>query len=313
MLKQVLIVTGATGVGKTEFVSKLAASFPAEVINADIGQMYGPLTIGTAKPDWQKEPIAHHLFDIINEPIDFTIVQFRARVIELVKEIWARGKTPIIVGGSTLYIKSLFYASVILPVTNYGKTTDLLNQNLEHDPWKILNMIDPIRATQLHPNDHYRVARALDIWKKTGVLPSQCTPKYEPISNNMTLFVLNNTKDELYAKIDQRVHAMMQMGWLAEVANLHPVWHSFLRRKKIIGYELLLDYIEHKLSDEATCIKNIQKRVRNYAKKQQTFWRSLCKELQLQEMMRERVFEINLTLLDVNLYIKQLAVKLKLD
>ena len=312
MLKQVLIVTGPTGVGKTEFVSKLGAVFPIEIINADIGQMYAPLTIGTAKPDWQKDPIKHHLFDIICEPIDFTIVQFRALVTDLVQEIWARGKTPIIVGGSTLYIKSLFYAPANLP----GSVANLeINSKIEKpvdDPWQVLNLIDPKRASSLHPNDYYRIQRALAIWNQTGVLPSQCLPKYDPIASDMVLLILDNPKTDLYAKIDQRVHAMMQMGWLAEVASLEPKWYDFLRRKKIIGYEILLDYcINQKNTDVESCIKMIQQRVRNYAKKQQTFWRSLCKDLLLHVEMRQKVFEINLTLLDVDLYIKQLSVKLK--
>lgn len=313
LLKQVLIITGPTGVGKTEFVSKLAASFPAEIINADMGQMYEPLTIGTAKPAWQKETVPQHLFDIINEPIDFSIVQFRKIVIDLVQEIWSRGNTPIIVGGSTLYIKSLFYTSADLPIKNLFNTSDLQKNIIAPNLWEILNQIDSKRAAQLHPNDRYRIQRALDIWQKNGVLPSECIPKYEPISENITLFVLNNIRDELYKKNDQRVRVMMEMGWLAEVANLESKWHNFLRRKKIIGYELLLDYLDQKINNQEACIKAIQKRVRNYAKKQQTFWRGLCADLKLQEKMKERVFEINLTLLDVNLYIKQLLMKLKLD
>lgn len=314
MLKQVLIVTGATGIGKTDFVSKLAAAFPAEIINADIGQMYTPLTIGTAKPDWRNESVRHHLFDIIDEPIDFTIVQFRARVVSLIQEIWNRGNTPIIVGGSTLYIKSLFYAAANLVEINLENNLFKPVEKKTNELWENLNKIDPRRASQLHPNDHYRLHRAIEIWNKTGVLPSQCTPKYEPVASKMTLLILDRPKVELYEKIDQRVNVMMQMGWLAEIANLTSNWHDFLRRKKIIGYEILLDCVADPINLPAKiAVQKIQQRVRNYAKRQQTFWRGLCKDLMQNPSMCQNVFEINLTLLDLDLYIKQLLIKLKQD
>lgn len=313
MLKQVLIVAGSTGVGKTEFVSKLAARCRAEIINADIGQMYQPLTIGTAKPDWQNELIAHHLFDVICEPKDFTIVQFRIAVSRLIKEIWSRGNMPIIVGGSTLYIKSLFFAPADLPSIENQRQCEKNQMAVKDDLWQQLFQIDPIRANQLHPNDYYRLQRALHIWKTSGILPSQCAPTYQPVATNMTLLILDRDRSELYAKIDERVYVMMKAGWVAEVAGLAPEWHDFLRRKKIIGYELLLDHLDQKIKDYDLCIQLIQQRVRNYAKRQQTFWRGLCRELDHYDTMRQKIFEINLTLLDVDLYIKQLVVKLKLD
>ena len=226
MLKQVLIVAGSTGVGKTEFVSKLAARCRAEIINADIGQMYQPLTIGTAKPDWQNELIAHHLFDVICEPKDFTIVQFRIAVSRLIKEIWSRGNMPIIVGGSTLYIKSLFFAPADLPSIENQRQCEKNQMAVKDDLWQQLFQIDPIRANQLHPNDYYRLQRALHIWKTSGILPSQCAPTYQPVATNMTLLILDRDRSELYAKIDERVYVMMKAGWVAEVAGLASEWHD---------------------------------------------------------------------------------------
>lgn len=313
--KKVLIVTGPTGVGKTDFVLKLAAQFPAEIINADMGQMYTPLCIGTAKPDWQNEPVPHHLFDILNTPQDFSLVQFRALVMQLVPQIWARGKTPIIVGGSTMYIKSLFYAPASLGQLTQQTCDDLAKKlNLsELDLWQQLNQIDPVRAAQLHHNDLYRIQRALDIWNHFNMLPSQCTPKYEPIFDDMRLFVINAPKEILYQRIDARVHIMMQMGWLNETKNLDVAWQLFLKRKKIIGYEVILQYLNQGDLSWDEVVLTIAKRVRNYAKRQQTFWRGLQAQLLEQVDMHKKVFEIDLTLLDVDLYIKQLLDDLKHD
>lgn len=317
--KKVLIVTGPTGIGKTDFVLRLAAGLPSEIINADIGQMYTPLTIGTAKPDWQNEPVPHHLFDIIDTPRDFSVMQFRKHVTQLVQEIWDRNRTPIIVGGSTLYIKSLFFkpvSHVLLDQQEIQKIQAPITSS-KQDLWHALNEIDPKRAANIHPNDNYRLARALEIWCTTGILPSHCVPQYAPIAKNMQIFVLNSSKKELYDKIDQRVHVMMEMGWLDEVRKLPVAWHDFLRTKKIIGYELILDYLASKDEGELdTCIKLIQQRVRNYAKRQQTFWRSLKRELETQidaDNVRKNFFELDITLLDVNLYIKQLLLGFKGD
>lgn len=311
-------MTGPTGVGKTDFVLKLAIGLPCEIINADMGQMYTPLTIGTAKPDWKKEPVTHHLFDIIDNPIDFSVAQFRERVIKLVQEIWDRDRTPIIVGGSTLYIKSLFFEQINHVQFDQDKEQKISQKTPiianAQELWPTLNKIDPQRAANIHPNDIYRLNRALDIWRTTGTLPSQCMPRYAPIAKNMRLFVLNSGKKELYAKIDQRVHVMMEMGWVDEVAQLSTEWHIFLQTKKIIGYELILDYLASKNGTLDTCVMLIQQRVRNYAKRQQTFWRSLKKDLELQVSDVHKIFfELNLTLLDVDLYIKQILLELKED
>ena len=317
--KRVLIVTGPTGVGKTDFVLRLAAQFPAEVLNADIGQMYTPLSIGTAKPDWQNELVPHHLFDILDTPKDFSCVQFRMLVIKMVNQIWAKGKTPIIVGGSTMYIKSLFYAqSQSYSQSQFAQNTVITSHFLDLNLagaglWQKLNLIDPVRASELHERDLYRIQRALDIWHETGILPSQCRPNYSPIFPNMQLFIINAPKEVLYDRINARVDQMIQMGWLEEVAGLESDWKCFLKRKKIIGYEVILDYLDQKVPELAVCIELIQKRVRNYAKRQQTFWRGLQRDLLLQADMHKAVFEIDLTLQEVDLYIDRILQAFKTE
>ena len=304
--KNILVITGPTGVGKTNFVNQLATELQIEIINADMGQMYTQLSIGTAKPAWKTEPTLHHLFDIMSEPVDFSAIKFRNEVKRLIVEIWQRNKVPVIVGGSTLYIKSLFYSN------EQNELKENKNQNyqldFQGDLWQKLNQIDPIRAQQLHPNDHYRLQRALFIWHNSGKLPSDCKPKFDPIADNINLIFINDDKNVLNDKIDQRVIQMMDEGWLLEVEKLGIEWHEFLRRKKIIGYEVLLDFLDQIIDSEQECVKIIQQRVRQYAKKQQTFWRSLKKDL---ELNGQEVLQINLTLLHVDLYIKKLLIQLK--
>src|SRR5579859_8042174 len=104
-----LVITGPTGVGKTDFALDLAQHIPSEIINADMGQCYKPLTIGTSKPDWKSQATPHHIFDVLDEPAHFSVTDYREKVLDLIHGIWSRNKLPIIVGGSGFYIKSLFF------------------------------------------------------------------------------------------------------------------------------------------------------------------------------------------------------------
>ena len=148
-----ILVYGPTGVGKTAFVDELAQSIPAEILNADMGQLYVPLTIGTAKPDWRNAPVPHHLFDIINEPVRYTVVAYRALVKETMQAIWKKNKIPILVGGSAFYLKSLFFP----PVSNQIEEIALDEDNL----WEQLNRIDPDRAAKFRQKDSTASAERL--------------------------------------------------------------------------------------------------------------------------------------------------------
>ncbi len=300
--RQVIIVAGPTGVGKTDFALKLGSWLPAEIVNADVCQMYQPLTIGTAKPDWQKEPLPHHLFDNLAAPSDFSAAKFRAQLNELVEQVWSRGRTPIIVGGSTLYIKALFFP----PQGQKKSIAQFAGVSTSIDLWSKLQQIDPVRADQIHPNDRYRLQRAIQIWQTTQQLPSLQKPQFNPLCQNSILFILNSSKAELYPRLDRRVEAMLQMGWVQEVAELGLDWQNFVRHKGVIGYDVILDYLADQIS-YADCVAIIQKQVRNYAKKQQTFWRSLQRELaEVNDSAVPEVVELDLTLLGDDLYLKQL-------
>ena len=140
-----LIYTGPTAVGKTSVVDAVAAAIPSEIINADVGQLYMPLTIGTAKPDLDAVTVPHHLFNVLDEPIDFTVSQYRQRVTELIGQIWERKRIPIIVGGSGFYIKSLFFPPI-------GHTVSV-SQEYQYVPreqrWQHLRGIDPDRPNAI--------------------------------------------------------------------------------------------------------------------------------------------------------------------
>ncbi len=325
----VVIISGATATGKSALALELAKKISGEIVNADIGSFYTPLTIGTAKPDWRSDSqqkvdgdiveIKHHLFDILDTPDNFTVVQFRQRLKSLFEEIWDRGHTPILVGGSAFYVKSFFYAQQDIP------DATLWTQELEISPrstqelWDELNIIDSVRAGSINQGDRYRIIRALAIFKATAKKPSEFVQIIEPIAP-FYFIVCTRQRDELYKKIDDRVVQMLQSGWLDEVEALRGTeWETFLSKKKLIGYDDLLALDDVKSIQAANLmtdlaqqkiVAQIQQKTRNYAKRQIIFLNKL--ERELKEAIKSgklvgSVEEICLTLCDVGLYINGLS------
>jgi len=313
--KKFLVIFGPTGVGKTDIAITLAEQIPAEIINMDMGQCYAPLSIGTAKPDWQSQKIPHHLFDSINEPKNFTVTQYRKLCLDAMNAIWDRGNLPILVGGSAFYLQSLFFPPLTQP---FGQAITMVAMPDEANSWDSLNEIDPKRASMIHPNDSYRINRALSIWHTLGKKPSDYIPLFNPPSS-YTVLCLGRERKELYERIDSRVYAMIRDGWLEETKSLQKTpWEVFVRSKKIIGYDDIFAYLEGDRSPEnlKKMIHAIQQKTRNYAKRQMTFWRKLEIDLtnaiqahQAQDALEGEIGVVNLTLLDVDLYISQLLKK----
>ena len=303
-----LIIYGATGVGKTDLALKIAHQLQGHIINMDVGQFYTPLTIGTAKPNWQSEKVPHHLFDIVDDPCNITATKYRTLVLDLFHTLWSQDKLPILVGGSGFYLKSLLFP----PAAQSADSSEVDTQSSTHQLWESLHTVDPERAAQIHKNDRYRINRALAIWHATGKKPSEYVSKFEPPSS-FTLIHLERDRADLYARIDERTLQMIDAGWIEETQQLSSEWITFLKTKKIIGYEAIADYLQSQKTkkDLQMLISTIQQRSRNYAKRQETFWRGLEKAL-LPEIngttknnKTSQIISINLTLMDDDLYIKQ--------
>jgi len=304
--KKVIFIYGPTASGKTCFADTIADVVSAEIINMDSAQLYTPLTIGTAKPDWKASPHAQHLFDCINEPEHITVHAYRQMALEKMEAIWSRNKIPIFVGGSGFYLKSLLFPTQDSSIVRTDTKPIFENQS---DLWEKLNRVDPERAKAIHPHDIYRIKRALEIWHTTGKKPSVYKPVYNPPAPFLLVYVTRKRKD-LYARINERVLSMVKEGWLQEVSSLLATpWEFFVQEKGFIGYSELLGYIKHAY-DLEYAIELIQQRTRNYAKRQETFWRMLKKEVlkaqQIEHSPQGKIIEFDLTYPDLHLYIKQL-------
>lgn len=279
--KFVILISGPTGTGKSAIVKMIAdqhgQDLPIEVVNADIGSFYTHLTIGTAKPDWQNEASPHHFFDVIDDAASWTAPQFREKLEALIKEIWSRGNIPVIVGGSAFYIQAFFYKNHTMELPTQDLVESLEQQSADV-LWEQLHQVDSQRAQKIDQNDHYRLVRALAIWHTQGQKPSDFQPIFDPIAP-FHFITLTRDRDQLYSMINDRVDQMMQAGWLHEVRSLihDEIWVDFMLKKKMIGYDLLAQYLLGYQSEQDLdeIVSLIKQRTRNYAKRQITFLKKL--------------------------------------
>lgn len=275
----ILIVYGPTGVGKTDLVLSLAEHVPAEIINIDVGQFYTPLSIGTAKPDWRASSIPHHLFDILDEPRNCTVNEYRTLLSTIIQDVIDRDKLPILVGGSGFYLRSILF-----PPHPYEHAPVNISELYapDADLWQALYAIDPQRALAIDKADTYRIERALGIWHATGKLPTSFIPQYNPLAEFKIIF-LDRDRTQLNERINARVIEMMQNGWIEETEKLiGTAWEKFISSKKLIGYNEIVEFLQgdRSLQSYERMIYVIQNKTRQYAKRQRTFWRKLEREIQ---------------------------------
>jgi tRNA dimethylallyltransferase len=309
-----LIIYGPTGVGKTDIALTIAANIPAEIINMDVGQFYTPLSIGTAKPDWKNSAIPHHLFDIINTPLNYTVSEYRKLLYTTVHDVIKRHKLPILVGGTGFYLHSLLFSpEVAIP---HNDITPLYDA--EADLWQELYDVDPVRALRIDKADMYRIKRALSIWHATGKLPSSYVPIYHPEADYSIIF-LERDRKQLYQRINARVLEMFDQGWIAEAQTLIGTpWQKFIQHKNIIGYNEIFDYLSGKKTNDDFCdmINKISNQTRHYAKRQFTFWRKLEREIKKEKQYTGNnigcLEAVNLTNIDIDTYINELLKRLPL-
>jgi len=296
-MNKFIVLYGPTGVGKTDIGLHIASKIDAEIINMDVGQFYTPLSIGTAKPDWKNSVIPHHLFDCIDEPIHFSVVDYKSRVLEIMNDVWTRGKMPLLIGGSGFYLYALLFQ--IAGEKKYG-----IGDEQCYASWDDLRCIDESRAAQIHPNDRYRIARALQICRATRSPSSDFVPQLNPIAPCDIIF-LNRDRTELYSRINQRTDSMFSTGLVQEVrALLGTPWEEFMLEKKLIGYNELISHLKQNngaidYASMHTVKEAMAQRTRRYAKRQNTFWRYLEKKLTLEQEDREaqcRGYTVHLTL-----------------
>lgn len=277
-----LILAGPTAVGKTDISIKLAKKLNGEIISADSMQIYKYMDIGSAKITKEEmKGIPHHLIDVVAPHEEFNVSSFKTLAEKCIKDIWSRGKLPIIAGGTGLYINSLIYNYDFTDADRDEDYREYLTR-LSEDKGKeyvhsMLKDIDGKSYEKLYPNDLKRVVRALEVYKITGKSISEYTKENEKklynIPYNINYFILNMNREVLYERINKRVDIMMDKGLIEEVKKLESMGYTpDMQSMKGIGYKEILFYLKGDISlDEAIYL--IKKGSRNYAKRQLTWFR----------------------------------------
>ncbi len=276
---KVIAIVGPTAVGKTDISIKLAKKLNGEIINLDSVQIYKELNIGSAKPSSEElEEIPHHLIDCIEPNESFTVSDYKRLAEIKIKEISAKGKVPILVGGTGLYLNSLYYEMDFNKVNQdleYRNELEALAQNEGKEAvYEILKKVDPNSADKIHPNNLKRVIRALEINKISG--SNKKDYKTNLKLNNEYEFILvglNMNRRKLYARINKRVDLMIENGLIEEVIKLKNMGlDDSFNSMKGIGYKEVLAYLDNMYNHE-TMIKLIKQNSRHYAKRQLTWFK----------------------------------------
>lgn len=276
---KILIITGATATGKTAFAIECAKELNGEIISCDSMQIYRLLDIGTAKPTLEEQSaVPHHLIDVVDAGDEFSVQQFVTLASKKIEEIESRGKLPIIVGGTGLYIRSLIYPYSFCSSKKDEKIRDELNKILDEKGgdylYSMLENVDMESAKKIHKNDTKRVIRALEIFKTTGKKKSEQTIEEVKPRYDYALVALTMPREKLYERINKRVDLMFEIGLENEISNLlkNGVVNKNSQSMSAIGYKEFFDYFEGKKSIDETR-ELIKKNSRNYAKRQETFIR----------------------------------------
>lgn len=266
-VKKIIVIVGPTAVGKTKLSIELAKKLDGEVINADSTQVYKSLDIATAKvTEDEKEGIIHHLFDIKNIDEDYTVYDYQRDCRLKIQEILAKNKTPIMVGGTGLYIKAALYDYDFTKEEIHESFDELSNDEL----YAKLLSIDP--KSEIHKNNRKRIVRALNYFLNNNK-PISANNKTDKLLYDCIFIGLTTDREKLYNLINKRTDKMIDMGLIEEAKK---VYDKGIRSKAImtpIGYKELFEYFDNKISlDEA--ISLIKQSCRRYAKRQYTWFRN---------------------------------------
>jgi tRNA dimethylallyltransferase len=277
---RIIIICGPTGVGKTTVAIDLAQHLEGQIIGADSMQIYKFMDIGTDKPTTEERArVVHHLVDFLQPDEPFDAAQYAARARAKIFELDQQHITPIVVGGTGLYIKALLHGLFDEKVSDPKIRDRLKSEAAEHGIlflYERLSRLDPESADRLHPNDTYRILRALEIVEATGQAISKHHQKHGFFDRPFDYLKIGLNLDRalLYERINRRVDAMISAGFLDEVKGLlSRGYNADLKPMQSIGYRHMVDYIENRLS-WAECIRTLKRDHRRYAKRQLTWFRA---------------------------------------
>jgi tRNA dimethylallyltransferase len=288
-LRDCWYLTGPTAAGKTKVGIQLAQRLDAEIISLDSMALYRGMDIGTAKPSTaEREAVPHHLLDVVNPNEEYSLSEYLDAAHDCAAQIRARGKQVLFVGGTPLYLKSLLRGAYQGPPADWEfraqieKELEDVGIDALHER---LQVIDPLLAAKLHPRDKRRIIRALEVFRLTGQPLSHQQNQFDdgrPAAQSQ-VFVLHWPRELLHQRIEARVDQMFTAGLVDEVKHLVATYGELSRTAaQAVGYREVLTYLklvpaENNQSPQTLeqCIDQVKIRTRQFAKRQETWFRSL--------------------------------------
>ena len=280
MKPKVIVIAGPTASGKTALSVELAKQIDGEIISCDSMQIYKDMDIGTAKvTEEEKQGIEHYLVDFVLPNERYTVSNFKKDSEEAIEKILAKGKTPIVVGGTGLYVNSLIYG-IEYQEMNFDENyrNELMKKAETEEGLKSLyeeaKEIDEKAMEIISPNDKKRIIRVLEIYKATGKTKTEqeILSRAKGVKYNFEVFAITMDRDKLYERINKRVDLMIEKGLIQEVQNLLAKYSEFPTAMQGLGYKEVVEFLNGELTREEM-IEKIKQESRHYAKRQLTWFR----------------------------------------
>ena len=278
MKQKVIVIVGPTGIGKTKLSIELAKKIDGEIVSADSMQIYKKMNIGTAKPTVEeKQNIPHHMMDILDMGTNFSVAEYQSRAFSCIENILSRGKQPIVVGGTGLYINSIvdeiIYSEIEENAEYRLKLEKIASEKGNEVLYNELKGKDPKAAERIKLNDLKRIIRALEVFEMTGktITEQQENSKPQDKKYEYIIIGLKTDREIIYDRINKRVDQMFEQGLLEEAREILKSVNEDNTSHQAIGYKELKKYFAGEESLEEAK-ENIKKESRHYAKRQFTWF-----------------------------------------
>ena len=270
---KVIAIVGATASGKTAYAVELAQKIDGEIISADSRYVYKGLDIGTAKPSIdERKGIPHYMIDIVEPDFNYSAGLYAKQAKECIKDILSRGKTPIVAGGTGLYIRVLLENYDLPNIEPDYKLRDELAKLSFDELYDILYKLDKESAESVERNDKKKLIRYIEVVKLTGLPLAKARGKKDEDEFDIEWIGLNFPREELYERINKRVDLMIDEGLIDETKNLLSKYGRIPNIVDTIGYREIIAYLDGDISLERAK-ELLKQNTRNYAKRQLTWFR----------------------------------------
>ena len=275
----VYVIGGPTASGKSKLAVELAKKVNGEIISADSMQIYKEMNIGTAKVNKEEmQGVQHYLVDFVSPDERYSVSNFKKDAEKAIEEILEKGKTPIVVGGTGLYIDSLIYEIEFqneeVDLEYREKLNKIADEKGLESLYKKAQEIDPEAMKKISINDRKRIIRVLEIYHKTGKTKTEqeLQSRKNEVKYEYKVFAITMDREKLYERIEKRVDFMIEQGLIEEVKQILEKYHTFPTAMQGLGYKEVVEYLEGSCTKEEM-IEKIKKETRHYAKRQLTWFR----------------------------------------